>query len=229
MPILHLNQPVGRNSPNRPEDVKAAHDALAAIGKLTRTPCSGLLDDEMLHAIEGVQQHFLARPDGVISVGGKTQTFLTHWKEKPVGSDVKLPGRLREAWDLVSPLLPEGSYCSSGYRSAEEQRRILHDFFRSKYRASIIAKYGKETYDTVAKNLRSNEQQVLKMVRGVGQQIAAPGASKHQQGKAIDVGGPSAIDDKQVEVIRLVAHAHPDLFSGFVIKERNGCVHFEIR
>jgi hypothetical protein len=65
-------------------------------------------------------------------------------------------------------------------------------------------------------------------VHGVGQQIAAPGKSMHQRGKAIDVGGPDAIDQAQVDIIKLVARAHPDLFSGKVLKERNGCVHFEI-
>jgi hypothetical protein len=65
------------------------------------------------------------------------------------------------------------------------------------------------------------------MVRGMGQQIAAPGSSMHQKAKAVDVGGPD--DAKQVEVIKLVAAAHSDLFTGKVLKERNGCVHFEVR
>jgi LAS superfamily LD-carboxypeptidase LdcB len=129
----------------------------------------------------------------------------------------------------VSPLLPEGSYCSSGYRSAAEQRAILHKFYRDKFSAEIIAKYSRETYDEVAKDLEANEERVLDMVRGVGQAIAAPGASMHQKSKAVDIGGPPNIDDKQVQVVKLVAHAHPDVFSGFVLKERNGCVHFEIR
>ena len=75
-------------------------------------------------------------------------------------------------------------------------------------------------------DLLANEAKVLTMVRGVGQYIAAPGKSAHQLGKAIDVGGPS--DNKQVEIIRLVWRAHPRLFSGRVLKEKNGCVHFEI-
>lgn len=67
------------------------------------------------------------------------------------------------------------------------------------------------------------------MVRGVGQAIAAPGKSMHQQGKAVDIGGPSTIDQKQVEIIAMVARAHATLFSGKILRERNGCVHFEIR
>jgi hypothetical protein len=32
-----------------------------------------------------------------------------------------------------------------------------------------------------------------------------------------------------VRIIRMAAKANPTLFSGNVLKERNGCVHFEIR
>jgi hypothetical protein len=66
-------------------------------------------------------------------------------------------------------------------------------------------------------------------VRGVGQAIAKPGTSAHQKGKAIDIGGPSNIDNEQVRIVRIVAKANPHILSGFVLKERNGCVHFEIK
>ena len=128
----------------------------------------------------------------------------------------------------MDPLLPEGSYCSSGYRSAEDQRRILHNFFLNTFKIQIIGKYGQQAYGSARSNLAANESKILEMVHGVGQAIAAPGSSMHQKGKAIDIGGPSTIDNKQVEVVQLVAKAHPDLLSGKVLKERNGCVHFEI-
>lgn len=229
MSILTLRQAVGKNCPNDPEDVKAIHQRLMDIGKIPCYVSTGTLDDAILQGIMDTQRHFMVIPDGVISVGGKTQGFLANWKNKPISAGVQLPGRLREAWDWVDPLLPEGSYCSSGYRSADDQRRILHNFFLNTYRIQIIAKYGQQQYDEVKANLLTNESKVLEMVRGVGQAIAAPGSSMHQKGKAIDIGGPSTIDDKQVEVVNLVARAHSDLLSGVVLKERNGCVHFEIR
>jgi diguanylate cyclase (GGDEF)-like protein len=43
-----------------------------------------------------------------------------------------------------------------------------------------------------------------------------------------DVGSPSTIDNQQVSVIKKVARAKPSILSGKVIKERNGCMHFEI-
>lgn len=229
MSILILQQAVGKNCPNRPDDVKAIHKRLMDIGKIPCYVCTGAFDDTILQGIIEVQRHFMLTPDGVISVGGRTQGFLANWKNKPISPGVQLPGRLREAWDWVDPLLPEGSYCTSGYRSADEQRRILHNFFLNTYRIQIIAKYGQQQYDAVKANLLANESKVLEMVRGVGQAIAAPGSSMHQKSKAIDIGGPSAIDNKQVEVVNLVAKAHLDLLSGKVLKERNGCVHFEIR
>lgn len=228
VPLL-LSSAVGKNSPNKPNDVKALHQRLMDIGKIPCYPSNGAMDDAIMRGILAVQRHFLAQPDGVISVGGRTHAFLNTWTVKRVGTGVQLPGKLKDAWELVSPLLPEKSYCSSGFRSPEDQRRILHAFFLTQFRAEIIRKYGQQRYDAAKADLRANESAVLEMVRGVGQQIAAPGKSKHQQGKAIDIGGPNVIDQKQVEVVKLVARANPTVLSGVVLQERNGCVHFEVR
>ena len=225
---LKFQKAVGKNCPNVSSDIIALHARLMEIAKIPCYECTGAMDDVILNGILSVQGHFMRNPDGVISVDGRTHEFLKVWSEKPVRSGAQLPGRLTEAWSLVNPLLPDGSACTSGYRSPQDQRRILHNFFLQEYRVAIIKKYGAAAYDAACKNLTQNEQQVLDMVRGVGQQIATPGKSRHQQGKAVDVGGPSLIDQKQVDVIKLVAHAHPNLFSTTILKERNGCVHFEI-
>jgi hypothetical protein len=229
MRVLILSQAVGRNAPNLPNDVMSIHRVLMDIGKIPCYANIGQMDAEIIKGIESVQSHFMVRPDGVVSPVGATRTHLMNWSDKPISRGVQLPGPLKEAWDWVNPLLPDGSYCSSGYRSAEEQRRILRKFYEVTYRTQIISKYGQTAYAKVAADLIAHEPQVLAMVRGVGQAIAAPGRSMHQQGKAVDIGGPTAIDDTQVDVVRLVARAHPALFSGVVLKERNGCVHFEIR
>ena len=229
MNALTLSQPVGKNCPNQPNDVKAVRERLAEIEKIPTGSWDGKFNDIILEGIHGVQRHFMIRPDGVIKVKGPTHNFLNAWMVKPISPGVKLPGDLKTAWDWVNPLLPEGSFCSSGFRTPVEQRRILHGYFLNTYRNQIIAKYGERKYNRVKADLMGNEQQVLAMVRGVGQPIAAPGKSMHQLGKAIDIGGPNTIDKRQVEIVTLIAHAHFDLFSGKVLKERNGCVHFEIR
>jgi len=229
MQTLFLTQAVGTNAPNASQDVKVIHQKLMDIGKIPCFTCAGDFDDTVLNGIKEVQRHYMAVPDGVISVGGRTHGFLNAWKEKPIKSGVQLMGRLKTAWDWVSPILPDGSNCTSGFRSPADQRRILHDFYLNTCANLIKAKYGQQKYDLVKTNLLANEAQVLEMVRGVGQLIAAPGKSMHQQGKAIDVGGASSIDQKQVETIKLVAKAHSDLFNGKVLLERNGCVHFEIK
>lgn len=187
------------------------------------------LDSATLEAIYSVQNHFMLVPDGIISPGGMTETFIRNWSVKPVNSGVDLQGKLQDAWDLVNPLLPDGSKCTSGYRSADKQRQLLHDFFKNKYKAAIIAKHGQAAYDAAAANLIVNEDKVLEMVRGAGQAISRPGTSAHQKGKAIDIGGPDAIDNEQVRIVKLVAKANPHILSGFVLKEANGCVHFELK
>lgn len=226
--MLLLKQAVGKGCPNRPEDVKALHKKLMAIAKIPCYPCKGDMDKQIMKGIIDVQKHFMLDPDGVISVNRTTHKFLNNWSIKMISPNVQLPGKLKDAWDLVNPLLPAGSYCTSGFRSADHQRRILHRFFKTKYKAAIVKKYGQKDYDTALGDLIKNEDEVLKMVRGVGQAIAKPGRSAHQRGKAIDVGGPSTIDNQQVKIIKIVAKANPTILSGKVLKERNGCVHFEI-
>jgi hypothetical protein len=226
--MLSLLQAVGKGCPNRSEDVKALHKRLMEIGIIPCYLSKGDMDDILMKGIIDVQKHFMRKPDGIISVNRTTHKFLASWSIKKVSPNVQLPGNLKTAWDLVNPLLPSGSYCTSGFRSADHQRRILHRFFKTKYKTLIVGKYGQKAYDDALVDLIKNEDDVLKMVRGVGQAIAKPGRSAHQRGKAIDVGGPSIIDNQQVKVIKMVARANPQLLSGKVLKERNGCVHFEI-
>jgi hypothetical protein len=226
--MLVIRNAVGRGCLNTKADVKAIQERLNAIAKGPLAE-NGVCDSQTLDAICAFQDHFMLTPDGVISPEGPSMKFLRSWKSKPSSHGVNLLlGKLQRGWDLVNPLLPEGSYCSSGYRSADEQRRILHKFFQVKYKDDIIEGYGQKRYDEVSKDLRKNEASVLEMVRGVGQDIAAPGASMHQKGRAIDVGGPNHLDKEQVRIIKVVARANPNILTGKVLKERNGCVHFEV-
>ena len=226
--MLFLRGRVGPGCVNYPDDVKSVHNRLMQIAKIPCYVCNGGMDDQIRKGILAVQRHFMLMPDGVIDVHGVTHKFLDAWSEKPVSPGVVFIGRLREAWDLVNPLLPARSFCTSAFRTVEEQRRILRKFYKETCKADIIAKYTQKKYDAVSADLLANESQVLEMVRGVGQAIAAPGKSPHQRGKAIDVGGPNFIDAEQVRVIKLVARAHWNLLTGHVLRERNGCVHFEI-
>lgn len=228
MPILRLDRAVGRNCPNTAGDIRSVAVALMEIDKIPRSyQINGSYGDVLDKAIVSTQHHWMRNPDAVISPGGATQTYIQSWSVKSIDAGVELTRDLRAAWDLVSPLLPRGSRCTSGYRSAEKQRQILHSFFLSKYKAEILKKIGQAEYSELSKNLLAKEARVLELVRGCGQAIAAPGQSKHQQGKAVDMTGPSI--QRIVDTTKVVARANPDIFTGKVIKERNGCVHFEIR
>ncbi len=227
--MLTINGHVGRRGTNLKADVRAIQERLNEIGK-GPVSVSGICDSQTLEAIHAFQDHFMLVPDEVIAPEGTSLKFLRAWKKKPISTGVNLVfGKLQRAWDLVDPLLPEGSYCSSGYRSADEQRRILHIFYKVKYKDDIIEAYGKKQYEEALKDLLKHESSVLEMVKGVGQDVARPGASMHQKGRAIDVGGPDRLDNEQKRIIKLVAHANPQVLTGKVLKERNGCVHFEVQ
>lgn len=228
MQVFRIDHAVGRSCPNEQADVAAVAIALMNIDKIPLTYRSnGCYDDTIDQGIASTQHHWMLTPSAVISPGGLTQNYIQNWSIKPINYGVKLPGDLRTAWDMVNPLLPDGSYCVSGLRTIEDQRRILHEFFLRTYRNKLIQRIGRLEYDELSEDMLANEPRVLELVRGVGQRIATPGSSRHQLGKAVDIGGDHKL--RRADVTRMVARANPQLFSGVVRLEANGIVHFEIR
>lgn len=246
---LFLSAAVGVGAPNRSTDVKAVQERLQYIrdqsvrnriplrrpgyagiggrGEVSRM-ANGLCDDITVSWIKEFQSIYLNMPDGVISPGGMTSKFLSIWSIKPVGTRVQWMGQLETAWLLMSPLMPEGSHCTSAYRSADDQRRIIDNMFKTTYVTELKAKLGTR-YDTIlASTGTDRDRAMVTELRALKQDVAMPGSSPHQKGKAIDVGGPSTIDAEQVRVAKLVGTANNALFSGKILKERNGCVHVEI-
>lgn len=229
MESLILTGTVGRGGANVARDVTSVQKRLQVVDRRFSPARSGVCGDDTIQAITSFQLRFLGKPDGLIQVQGMTLRFLSRWAIKPIGKNVDLRGNLQIAWDLLNPLLPAGSYCASGYRSAEDQRRILHCFFTETYKPLIINKYGAKAWQDAWDKRATSDEKILGMVRGVGQAIAPPGKSMHERGKAIDIGGPDEIEQEQVRVVKLVAKANSTLFNGTILKERSGCVHVEIR
>lgn len=227
---MTLHKPVGIGCPNLKADVVALQRRLIQIKKSRQTTPSGELDDETIAAIVSLQRHFMRGPDGVVSPGGVTVKWLNVWKPKAIKPEARMTNaKLREAWALVSPLLPTGSYCSSGYRTKEKQREILHEYFFEKKRAEILAMCGKAEYDALTANPVAKEHRVVELVRAVGIHIAAPGRSQHERFKAIDIGGGASLQNAQAAVIRMVAKANPKILSGYIKVESEQCVHFELK
>ncbi len=239
-----LTGSVGRGGRNNPMDVKAVHQKLMKIGKIPCYSCSGFIDNTLVKAIEDIQRHFMVNPDGIIlaDMSSYTLGFLDNWEYKTIKPGVNFGeySKLKQAWDLVDPLLPKGSWCESAYRSAEKQRKILQDYFLLTYRQKIIDFFGNDAFLKVEKNMPAvgkktlssdefdNETEMLKMVKEF-QEISRPGESAHQSGCAIDIQGEKSQADVRFRVVSLVAHAHQDLFDiSKIIKEKNGCVHFEV-
>ncbi|HKU95423.1 MAG TPA: D-alanyl-D-alanine carboxypeptidase family protein [Vineibacter sp.] len=251
LPPLFLSGSVGVGGANRPTDVKAVQNRLqyvreqsvrqsiplrrpdyAGMGSrgMTSRIADGACDEITVGWIKEFQSIFLRNPDGQISPGGHTSRFLSRWEPRPISSKVVWTGRLGEAWLLMSPLLPEGSRCTSAYRSVDDQKRVIDNMFKDTYGSELKAKLGVATYDAILASTDDKRYpRMVKELRGLGQDVATPGTSPHQFGKAIDIGGPKEIDDEQVRVARMVGTANNALFSGKILKERNGCVHVEIR
>ena len=112
---MTLHRAVGVNCPNLKTDVVLLQKRLIQIKKSRQASPSGELDEETFIAITSVQRHFMRCPDGIVSPEGWTLKYLNRWSPKKVAATANIGNaRLRQAWCLVSPLLPIGSYYSSG-------------------------------------------------------------------------------------------------------------------
>jgi hypothetical protein len=184
------------------------------------------LDETTVEWIRQFQSLFLRMPDGVIQPGGVTAKLLSGWSISPIDTGVNWQGELKTAWLMVSPLLPPNSRCTSAYRSAEEQKQIIDRMFLTTYVLELKVKLAARYTAIVAMTGDARYAAMVTELRGIGQAVALPGRSPHQRGKAFDIGGPD--DAEQVKLCKMVAGANARLFSGKILKERNGCVHVEI-
>lgn len=184
------------------------------------------LDDMILDWIFQFQSLFMRAPDGLVVPGGTTAKFLAGWSVSAIEPGVVWQGRLKEAWLRVSPLLPPHSRCTSAYRSADDQKRIIDRMFLTTYAAELRGRLGARYAAIAALAGDVRYASMVTELRAIGQAVAMPGRSPHKRGKAFDIGGPG--DAEQVRVCRMVAAANSMLFSGRILRERNGCVHVEI-
>lgn len=240
---------VGVGGVNRAEDVKAvqarlqyvreqskfndvplrrfAYPGIGGRGEISRMP-NGVCDEITIGWIKEFQSHYLKAPDGLISPGGTTNKFLSNWALKDIQSDVKWSGQiLKTAWLTLSPLLPEGSVCKSAYRTAEDQKAIIDAFWTGRYATELKQKLGSRYDEISALTGDARYRAMVPQLKAIGQAVAMPGTSRHQFGKAIDIGGPP--DAEQIRVVTLVGKAQSTLFNlSQLLLERNGCVHVEI-
>jgi hypothetical protein len=194
-------------------------------------------------------------PDGLISKGGFAEATLfgknpkkyeepTNGTIKPISQDCqdakteakddtkKRWDKIIDVWNTISPYLPDGSKMTSGYRSSDEQRLIIYNFYNVKYKDQIQKKNSEATWakykELQGKNNTDAENQMLTMVRACGQKVEAPGSSPHQKGIAIDVGGMG--DEKQCRALLwcYVNFIDKALVTK-ILPEVNGCVHFKFK
>ena len=152
--------------------------------------------------------------------------------------------KIEDVWKEVSPYLPDGTIMFSGYRSKEDQRDELYKRFnkgdRKKY-VAYIKPEGKMTSEDVYNDCvikiddRSNrtdseldkvDLRIHTAVKKNSGEIALPGESIHQSGKAID----TQISDvnKRLKALLWYWINFPDKkYVVRIFNEKNNCVHFE--
>jgi D-alanyl-D-alanine carboxypeptidase/Putative peptidoglycan binding domain len=247
---------VGTGGANQIEDVTLVQHQLSqlgytctATGSLDDATVRAIGQYQAARVAHGgaLSTNLVAQVDGLISKGGATEkslfgntpmrfTPMQPGSVKPNQKESESAGATGEArthwdnilavWSAVSPYLPAASHLTSGYRSYDDQVRVIEDFFIDDYKAAIIAAHGQAEWQAlVGKTDDASVSTKLDWVRACGQDVARPGSSPHQSGHAIDVGG--ADDTGQIHAL---LRYHVDVDKSKVTKvlhEKNGCVHFE--
>ena len=160
-------------------------------------------------------------------------------KNAKTGTDETIKGywvKIENVWKEVGPYLPIGSELSSGYRDSAAQRLQLHKKYRA-FKDQIILKYNKETWAKndikIDEKLSDSEQEKLdvelhtQICEAVShKEVALPGKSLHQKGRAIDVGG-NADRLKRIRTLGFyMVNFEKTEFVSAINNETN-CVHFE--
>ncbi len=155
------------------------------------------------------------------------------------GTDETIKGywiKIENVWKEVGPYLPDGSELASGYRDSAAQRVQLHKKYIS-FEDDIVSTYDRDTWEkNVAKmNEKLPESELDKFdielhtqickVKG-NREVALPGKSLHQHGRAIDVGGTS---DRLERIRALGFYLIKFENTAFVsaVNNETNCVHFE--
>jgi hypothetical protein len=152
--------------------------------------------------------------------------------------------KIEDVWKEVSPYLPDGTIMYSGYRSKEDQRDELYGRFNEgdeKKYIELIKPEGKmtskEVYNDCIAKIKDRENQtdseldkvdlrIHYAVKKISGEIALPGKSPHQSGKAID----TQISDTNRRLKALLWYwiNFPDKKHVVrIFNEKNKCIHFE--
>jgi hypothetical protein len=139
--------------------------------------------------------------------------------------------RLMAVWARVSPYLVGDAYMSSGYRSEADQVRVIENFYtkpqdQGGYREALIANHGEADWSTYVGLTDDASVEIKRQrVKALGQDVAAPGTSPHQSGRAIDIGG-SQEAEQILALLRFAIEVDATLVSS-LLYEKNTCVHIE--
>jgi hypothetical protein len=166
-------------------------------------------------------------PGAVKPVGSSPQAAY----DASTGEARAIWDRLMAVWARVSPYLVGDAYMSSGYRSEADQVRVIENFYtkpqdQGGYREALIANHGEADWSTYVGLTDDASVEIKRQrVKALGQDVAAPGTSPHQSGRAIDIGG-SQEAEQILALLRFAIEVDATLVSS-LLYEKNTCVHIE--
>lgn len=166
-------------------------------------------------------------PSGVKPIGTSPQASL----DAATGESRAIWDRLLAVWNQVSPYLVGDAYMSSGYRSEADQARIIEDFYvktkvQGGYKEALIATHGEAGWSAYVGLDDDGSIEIKRQrVKALGQDVAAPGSSPHQSGRAIDIGGTQEAE-QILALLRFAIEIDAALVT-LVLYEKNTCIHLE--
>lgn len=145
--------------------------------------------------------------------------------------------KIMDVWNEISPYLPAGTTMASGFRTKNEQREQLYDKY-STFQDKISLQFPdedcqKNLKDSADKTLTEENRnkldikmhnQICKAVSS--REVALPGTSKHESGKAIDTQTSPGEDRARTLLWYSIEFASIRTILN-ITKEDNSCVHFE--
>lgn len=147
--------------------------------------------------------------------------------------------KIMDAWNKVSPYLPETTRMESGLRTKAEQRSQLYEKYGGfsknigdMFGISEFASNRKKSRDTTINDSERNtldktmHSQICAAVSS--REVALPGTSKHESGKAIDTQISSA-EDRVRALLWYSVEFPSEILVHNITKESNSCVHFEFK
>ena len=163
---------------------------------------------------EVLKGNSLSGPAPIVDVDKKIK------KSYRIKPNVKLNDLLLNAWKTLQPFLPPGAVMTSGFRTEEDQKRIINHFWQKAT--------GKPIPDHLKKDNRVWRQAARILTRHHGYVVGPPWTNSkyaHLKGTALDISGANLYD--LAEAVEMVSASSklPVKFRKPIVEQGNNCIH----